>query len=132
MPREKDETFEEEIERLDRERSDFTAKVKKSFSAHRVFLAPMSWKRKGPRSREPGMNPDWEGGASGAPRPAPGDYGWITITRSTRAGVAFQVTFWDGDPRGASAVPTGHTDISGSLESAAKEITYMADREWNG
>lgn len=113
MPRE---TFEEELERLERVRSDFTAKVKKTFAAHRVFLAPMSWKIKD----------------SHAPKSVPGDSGWITITRSTRPGVAFQITFWEGDPRGASAVPTGHTDISGSIESAAKEITYMADREWNG
>jgi hypothetical protein len=113
------ETFEEELERLERVRSDFTAKVKKTFAEHRVFLAPVSWKRK-------------DGGASGSAAGAPGDYGWITITRSTRPGVAFQITFWEGDPRGSAAVPTGHTDISGNLESAAKEITYMADREWNG
>jgi len=108
MPRE--ETFEEEIARLDRERSDFITKVKTTFAAHRVFLAPIKYGTKA----------------------AAGEYGWITITRSTRPGVNFQLTYWEGDPRGSSAVPTGHMDITGSIEKAAEEAMFLAERSWNG
>jgi hypothetical protein len=48
--------------------------------------------------------------------------GWQTITRSTRPGIAWQVTSWQGDPRGPDAIPTGHIDIVGSIEDAAKEV----------
>ena len=52
--------------------------------------------------------------------------GWITITRSTREGVDWQVTFWEGNPNGASAIPSGHLDIVGSIENAIKEVPVGA------
>lgn len=52
--------------------------------------------------------------------------GWMTITRSTRSGVDWQVTYWEGNPEGHDAIPTGHLDIVGPLEDAAKEIPVGA------
>jgi hypothetical protein len=51
--------------------------------------------------------------------------GWVSITRSTRPGIVWQVTFWEGDPTGPDAVPTGHLDVTGGLEDAAKEVRSL-------
>ena len=51
-----------------------------------------------------------------------GENRWLTLTRSTRPGVTWQVTFWEGDPEGPEAQPTGHLDITGGLEEATREM----------
>lgn len=59
-------------------------------------------------------------------RGAPGRY--VSLTRSTRPGIAWQITYWDGDPQSAGAEPSGHIDVTGSVEDAAKEMIGMVDR----
>lgn len=55
------------------------------------------------------------------------DWHTITVTRSTRPGVLYQVTRWDMED--GSLVPLGHIDITTGLESALEELWWMAKRE---
>ncbi len=52
---------------------------------------------------------------------------YVSLTRSTREGIDWQITMWDGDPRGATGVPTGHRDVVGPLATAAGELTALVD-----
>ena len=53
---------------------------------------------------------------------------YVSITKSTRRGVAWQVTFWTGNPEEVGSVPTGHLDVS-TLEEAAKETQGYSEPE---
>lgn len=102
--------FEEHLAGLRRKRDEFTERVREEVARTGAFVAPMRDERASLRRT--------------------GSYrGWVTITRSTRPGIAWQVTFWEGDPSGPNAVPTGHMDVSGSLDDAAMEIVGMVSRD---
>jgi hypothetical protein len=50
---------------------------------------------------------------------------WVSLTPSTRSGVDWQVTYWEGNPNDPGAEPTGHIDVRGSVADAAKEMIGM-------
>jgi len=101
------ETFAEQIARMRRERDAFSERVRDEVERTGAFIAPVGDERASLRRT--------------------GSYrGWVSITRSTRPGIAWQVTFWEGDPRGPDATPTGHLDVSGDLADAAREIIGLA------
>lgn len=87
------EEFRKYIERARGEREAFVAEVERAVRAEGGYAAPM---RRGS--------------------------GWVTITPSTRPGIRWQVTFWDGDPLHGAPQPTGHIDVTGDLAEAAREI----------
>jgi hypothetical protein len=103
------EPFRDMIARVAREQGAFIAMVKAEVSRSGAFIRPL---REGRESLK----------RTGSYR------GFATITRSTREGVAWQVTFWEGDPRGADAVPTGHLDVTGGVEDAAMHVIGMVER----
>jgi hypothetical protein len=94
------EAFQGHLAGLRRRRDEFRERVRAEIETAGAFSAPMRDERESLRRA--------------------GSYrGWVTITRSTRPGIAWQVTFWEGDPAGADAIPTGHLDVSGTLDDAA-------------
>jgi hypothetical protein len=94
------ETFPEQMARMRAERDAFVAKVERAVTVEGGFVA------------------QHRGGTDL----------WVTLTRSTRPGVAWQVTFWDGHPAGARPVPTGHIDVTGGLADAARELIGLVVR----
>jgi hypothetical protein len=52
---------------------------------------------------------------------------WVTLTRSTRPGIDWQITYWEGEPDGPDAVPTGHRDVTGDLPTAAAELYGLVE-----
>jgi hypothetical protein len=94
------ETFAEQIARMRREREAHIERVREEVERTGAYVVQVT---------DANLATDYPGG-------------WQTITRSTRSGVTWQVTYWQGDPRGSNAIPTGHIDIVGSIEDAAKEV----------
>jgi len=94
------ETLFEFMARVRAEREAFVAKVTRSMRETGSFLAPM---RHGS--------------------------GWVTLFRSTRPNVSWQVTFWEGNPAtDESAAPTGHIDVHGTVDDAAREMIGLVRR----
>ena len=100
VPNTERESFSEQIARMRREREAHIERVREEVERTGAYIVQVT---------DANLVTDYPGG-------------WQTITRSTRPGVTWQVTYWQGDPRGPNAIPTGHIDITGSLTDAAKEV----------
>jgi len=93
--------FREYIEQLRAERAAFVAEVEDEVARTGAYVRPM--------------------------RGTPGRY--VSLTRSTRPRIDWQVTYWDGDPdRDPTAEPSGHIDVVGTVADAAKDLVGSVER----
>lgn len=89
------------IERLRADRIAFIAEVEDEVRRTGMYLRPM--------------------------RASPGR--WVSLTRSTRPGIDWQVTWWDGKPdTDPQAQPSGHIDVRGTVADAVTDLAGSVER----